>query len=305
MEECLRLKESPGIIWVNVTGVHDSELLGDLGELFGLHSLTLEDIANTTQRPKTEEFDAYLFVVLKMISYEAEEDGIHTGHISLILGEGYVLSFLEDEEERFQGVRQRIRSGKGRIRRMKAGYLAYSLMDTVVDRYFLVLERIGERIEDIDEQIVDHPQTEHMEQIHALKRSMATMRRSVWPLREEIALVEKSESELFESGTKPFLRDLYDHTIQVIEVVDSYRDILTSLHDTYLSSLSNRMNEVMKVLTMIATIFIPLTFVAGIYGMNFAHMPELGWTWGYFAVWGVMITITVFMIAFFKRRDWL
>lgn len=305
LEDCIRLREDAGVTWINVNGIHDLELVSSVCDCFGLHLLTQEDITNTTQRPKAEEFDTYLFVVLKMMIYDDTSKDVDIKQVSLILGNGFVLSFLEDQVDVFGAIRRRIQSAKGRIRKRKADYLAYALMDSVVDHYFIALEGIGEHVEDVDDEIVAAPAPEHMHEIHRLKRTILTMRKSVWPLREEIGVIEKSEAGLFEETTKPFLRDLYDHTIQVIDIVETYRDILGGMHDTYLSSLSNRMNEVMKLLTIIATIFIPLTFVAGVYGMNFENMPELSWHWGYFAILGVMATISAGMLLFFKKRKWL
>jgi magnesium transporter len=226
-------------------------------------------------------------------------------HVSLILGDGYVISFLEDEGDPFDEVRQRLRSANGRIRAMKADYLAYALMDAVVDHYFLAIEGIGDRIEEIDDRLLTDPRPEDIQEVHRLKRNILDLRKAVWPLREEIGALEKRESPLFCAETKVFLRDLYDHTIQAIDMLETLRDILGGLQDTYLSSMSNRMNEVMKMLTIIATIFIPLTFIAGVYGMNFEHMPELKWRRGYYLIWGIMIAIGIGMVTYFKKKKWL
>jgi len=305
LDNCARLKDGPGITWINVNGIHDVKQIEALGHLFGLHPLTMEDIVNTTQRPKAEMFEEYIFLVLKMITYNEGQNDIDIENVSLILGDGYVLSFQEREGDVFEAARRRIRSGKGRVRGAKADYLAYSLMDGVVDAYFVALEKIGEYIEGIDEEIVLAADASHMQEIHRLKREILFLRKSVWPLREEIAAIVKFESPLINDSTRIYLRDLYDHTIQIIDLVETFRDILAGMHDTFLSSVSNRMNEVMKVLTIIATIFIPLTFIVGVYGMNFENMPELKWPWGYYLIWGVMILVGTGMFFLFRKKRWL
>jgi len=226
-------------------------------------------------------------------------------HVSLILGENYVISFLEDEGDVFDGLRERIRTAKGRIRSMKSDYLAYALMDAVVDNYFQAMESIGDHLEEIDDKIMVDPKPDDIQEINRLKRDILSLRKAVWPLREEIGVLEKSESLLVSPDTKIFFRDLYDHTIQIIDMVETYRDILGGMHDVYLSSISNRMNEIMKVLTIIATIFIPLSFIVGVYGMNFEYMPELKWRWGYYMVWGLMVMAGIGMLGYFKRKKWL
>jgi magnesium transporter len=305
LDDCARLKDGPGVTWINVNGIHDVRQIEALGRLFELHPLTMEDIVNTTQRPKAEMFDQYIFMVLKMITYNEGQNDIDIENVSLILGDGYVLSFQEREGDVFEAARRRIRSGKGLVRGARADYLAYALMDGVVDAYFVALEKIGEYIEGIDDQIVLAPETSHMQEVHRLKREILFLRKSVWPLREEIASIVKFESPLINSSTRIYLRDLHDHTIQIIDLVETFRDILAGMHDTFLSSVSNRMNEVMKMLTIIATIFIPLTFIAGVYGMNFENMPELKWPWGYYTILGIMAVIGIGMVFFFKRKHWL
>ena len=300
-----RCLANPGVTWINVSGIHDVDLISALGKQFGLHPLTMEDIVNTAQRPKAEEFERYIFLVLKMASYNEEQKLIEMENISLVLGEGWVLSFQERPGDVFRPVRDRIRSGKGRLRKCKADYLAYALTDAVVDEYFVILEQLGEYIEELEDDIVVTPQMPQLQSVYRLKRNVLMLRKSVWPLREEIGAIEKSESPLIAATTRPFLRDLYDHTIQVIDMVETHRDILGNMHDTYLSSVNNRMNDIIKVLTIIATIFIPLTFVAGVYGMNFQYMPELKWAWGYPAVLLFMAMIALGMIVYFKRRKWI
>ena len=305
LDDCSRAKDSSDITWINVNGIHDVNAIQTLANLFGLHPLTMEDISNTSQRPKAEEFDDYIFFALKMLSYDDKANAITHENVSVILGEKYVISFQEIEGDVLDPVRQRIRSNKGRIRSESVDYLAYAILDSVVDEYFVSLEKLGDHIEEIDDEILTAPETTHMKEIHRLKREIVFLRKAVWPLREEIAAMEKSGSRLIGNSTKIFLRDLYDHTIQIIDMVEIYRDIIGGMHDTFLSSTSNRMNEVMKVLTIIGTIFIPLTFIAGIYGMNFENMPELKWAWGYFGLLGVMAVLGLTMLAIFKKRKWL
>lgn len=305
IEDVFFYNKKPTVTWINVSGIHRVDLIEKIGRGFNLHPLTIEDIVNTDQRPKLEDHEKYLYIVFKMLTYDETEDEVKTEQVSLICMENCVLSFQEREGDVFENIRQRIRNNKGRIRRMKADFLAYSLIDAVVDNYFLILEKLGDRIEVLEDSIVDNPKPESMQEIHRLKRGMLFLRKSVWPLREVISGLERGESLLIHKPTRVFLRDIYDHTIQVIDTVETFRDILSGMHDTYLSSLSNRMNEIMKVLTIIATIFIPLTFIAGVYGMNFEYMPELAWRWGYFGVLGLMAGVVILMVAYFRKKKWL
>ncbi len=305
VEECFPFKDMSTVTWINIDGIHQVDIIQKIGKHFGLHPLIQEDIVNTEQRPKIEDFGDYIYIVLKMIYHDEKENEIKIEQVSLILGENFVISFQEREGDIFNHVRERIRKGKGRIRKMKADYLAYSLLDSVIDNYFFVLEKTGEQIEELEDKVVSEPKPETLQEIHKLKRGMIFLRRSVWPLREVINNLERGESSLIRETCRIYLRDVYDHTIQVIDSVETFRDMLSGMHDTFLSSISNRMNEIMKVLTIIATIFIPLTFIAGIYGMNFKFMPELDWRWGYFAVWIVILFLAVLMVVFFKRKKWL
>ncbi len=303
VEQCREIVKSQGVSWINVNGIHNVELIEALGQSFDFHPLTLEDIVNTTQRLKVEEFTNYLFIVMKMLSYD-EDKQVTIEHISLILGENYVFCFQETAGDVFDEVRNRLRLAKGRIRSMKSDYLAYALMDAVVDHYFLAVEQIGDRIESCDDQILIEPKPDDIKEIHFLKRDILNLRKAVWPLREEIGALEKNESGMIRPESKIYWRDLYDHTVQIIDMVETFRDILGGMHDTYLSSVSNHMNEIMKVLTIIATIFIPLTFIAGVYGMNFQNMPELKWPFGYYMIWGVMLAIGTGLLVYFKRKKW-
>jgi magnesium transporter len=304
-EECFSFKDTSTVTWINIDGIHQVDIIEKIGKHFGLHPLIQEDIVNTEQRPKIEDLGNYIYIVLKMVYHDEHDGEIKIEQVSLILGKNFVISFQEREGDIFNHVRERIRKGKGRIRKMKADYLAYSLLDAVVDNYFFILEKSGEQIEELEDKVISQPKPEIMQEIHRLKRTMIFLRRSVWPLREVVNILERGESSLIVETTRIYLRDVYDHTIQVIDSVETFRDMLSGMHDTYLSSISNRMNEIMKVLTIIATIFIPLTFIAGVYGMNFKFMPELDWRWGYFAVWIVIVFLAVLMVIFFRRKKWL
>ena len=304
-DECFPYKGKPTVTWINIDGIHQVETLEKLGECFELHPLTLEDILNTDQRPKIEDFGDYMYVVLQMFSYDDRNNEIITEQISLILGQNFVLSFQENIGDVFDQIRERIRSGKGKIRKMGADYLVYTLLDAIVDNYFIILEKIGDQIEFIEERLIINPASDTLNTIHKLKREMLFLRKSVWPLREVISGMERGESSLIKGTTKIYLRDVYDHNIQIIDTIETLRDMLSGMLDIYLTSISNRLNAVMKVLTIIATIFMPLTFLAGIYGMNFKYMPELEWKWGYPLILLIMSTIGISMLFYFKRKKWL
>ena len=305
IEDAFPYKDTPPVTWINVDGLHDVDIIDKIGRHFGIHPLTLEDIVNTGHRPKAEDFEDYDYIVLKMLTYNEDQSHIKAEQISFVLGPHYLLSFQETEGDVFNFVRERIRKAKGRIRKSGCDYLAYALIDAIVDHYFLVLEKMGGEIELLEEDLLDDTQTENLQSIHHLKREMIFFRKQVWPIREILSSLMKEEGSLIQETTQIFIRDLYDHTIQVMDTIESFRDVLSGLQDLYLSTISNRMNEVMKVLTIMATIFIPLTFIAGIYGMNFEFMPELKWPWAYPALWILLITIFVFMIFWFKRKKWL
>lgn len=303
--EILPLKNSPMVTWVNVTGVHDTSVIESIGEAFGIHSLVLEDIANTTQRPKLEEYDGYLFSVVKMTYLDNKTGEIVIEQISLILGQNYVLSFQEKEEDVLAGLRQRIRTGKGRIRKMGSDYLLYAILDSIIDFYFTVLEQLGDQIENLEEVLLKNADQSLLNDIYHLKQNLIFLRKSIWPMREVISAMQHAEHKLITKQVGFFLRDAYDHTIQVIETVETFRDMASGMQDLYLSTISNKMNEVMKVLTIFAAIFIPLTFLAGVYGMNFHNIPELSWTWGYPAWWGLVVVLGGGMLIYFKRKKWM
>ena len=304
VDEVVAVGDENNVTWINIDGVHDTQLVEKLGKKFNIHPLALEDLVDTGQRPKYEDFGDYLFVVMKMLYHSRGNNGITSEQVSLIVGHNYVISFQEIEGDVFDSIRERIKTAKGRIRKMGSDYLAYTLLDAVVDNYFVILENLGEKIEDMEEQIIKRPEPKTLQTIHRLKRDLIYLRKSVWPLRELINGLQKGESGIVKKTTEVYLRDLYDHTIQVIDTVETFRDMVSGMLDIYLSSLSNRMNEVMKVLTIFAAIFIPLTFIAGVYGMNFKYMPELNWRWGYFAVLGFMALVGIVLLGYFKRKKW-
>jgi magnesium transporter len=286
--------------------MHQVDIIEKLGRHFELHPLTLEDILNTGQRPKLEDFESYVFVVLKMLSCNGPTGTVQSEQVSLVIGQNFVISLQERAGDVFEPIRDRIRNSKGRIRRMGADYLAYALMDAVVDNYFVILEKLGERVESLEEELVGSPTENTLQQIHSLKREMIFLRRSVWPLREVISGLERGESSLVGESTGVYLRDVYDHTIQIMDTIESLRDMVSGMLEIYLSSMSNKMNAAMKVLTVIATIFIPLSFFAGVYGMNFEHMPELRWRWVYpYGFWAAIVGVVALMLVLFRRKKWL
>ena len=305
IEDCLPYKDRPTVTWINIDGLHDVAIIEKIGNDFGLHPLVLEDIAHTEQRPKMDEFDDYVFIISQMLFFDEEEDQLKAEQFSVVLGKNFVISFQEMTGDIFDPLRERIRKGKGRIRKMGADYLMYAMMDAVVDNYFIVLEKIGEKVEELEEELLSRPGPELLQKIHNFKRELIFLRKSVWPLRETISSLERGESVFIREKTLVFLKDVYDHTIQVIDTVETLRDIVTGMMDVYLSSVSNRLNEVMKMLTVIATIFIPLTFIAGVYGMNFKYMPELEYPWGYPAVLLCMLIVGVVMLLWFRSKRFL
>lgn len=304
IETCGQLTETDSITWINISGIHDVDMIQKLGTCFSLHPLVLEDVLNTEQRPKLDDFDAYLFLSLKMVYPDADYQTIHYEQISLIVGPSYVISLQEVEKDVFDPVRERIRHAKGRIRKKGSDYLAYALIDLVVDHYFKILEELGEKIEALQDAVIENPEPGSLAVIQSLKRELLFLRKSIWPLREIVSSLTRGESDLIHEDTVIYLRDVYDHTIQIIDTIEIFRDMLSGTLDIYLSNMSNRMNEVMKVLTIMATIFIPMTFIAGIYGMNFKYMPELEWTWSYPILWLVLVSMFLIMILWFKRKKW-
>jgi magnesium transporter len=312
LEEALAPRAGRAVTWIDVVGIHDVGLLRGLGDRFGLHDLSLEDVLNTGQRPKLEPYDDHLFLVMRHIhARTGGRPGLESEQISLFVGEGFLITVQEIPGDVFEPIRERIRHGKGRIRRCGSDYLAYAVLDSLVDNFFPVLEELGERLESFEEEVIDDPDQGTVAGIHAAKKDLLTLRRAAWPGREVVAAVERLESPLIASETRIFLRDCYDHAVQVLDIIETYRDLATGLLDLYMSTVSNRMNEVMKVLTVLASIFIPLTFLAGIYGMNFDpdasrwNMPELEWAYGYPAFWVATIVLAGCLLIYFKRKGWL
>jgi len=302
LEECLPLKETPTVSWINIDGIHNPEVIKTLGEYFDIHHLVLEDVMNTGQRPKLEDFTTFNYVVLKMLYMD--EGSIVSEQVSVILGPHFLITFQENDIDVFDMIRDRLRNSKGRIRKLGCDYLMYALVDAIVDNYFIILETFAERIESMEEMVISDVSRDTLQEIHNIKREMVFLRKSIWPLREVTSQLERGDSDLIDEKTEVYFRDIYDHTIQIIDTVETYRETVSGLLDIYLSNLSNRMNDVMKTLTIFASIFIPLTFVAGIYGMNFEYMPELGFRWGYPVLLVVMVTVGLGMASYFKRKGW-
>lgn len=306
IEECFPFRERPTVTWIDIDGLHQVENIRKLGDEFGIHPLFLEDILNPNQRPKLEDHETYLYIVLKMLVYDGQLHRIEEEQLSLILGENYVISLQEKANDPvLNPVRERLRSGKGRLRRMGADYLAYTLLDTVVDNYFVALEEFGDYVDDLEEKVLACSAQEILVDIQRARRDVLLLRRTLWPLRELLNSLQKSESERIDSETRLYLKDVHDHVAQIIDEVEAYRETITQLGHVYLSNLSNQMNQVMKVLTVFAAIFIPLTFIVGVYGMNFAYMPELKWPWAYPVLWLLMLGLGAGMFYYFYRKKWL
>jgi magnesium transporter len=305
IKECFPYKDKPTVTWINIDGVHEVKIIEELGKNYNFHPLILEDIVDTDQRPKIKDFGDYIFIILKMHYYDKENNEIEIEQVSLIFGKNYVISFQEREGDVFDPIRERIRNNIGRIRKARADYLIYALMDAIIDNYFTILEKLGEETEDLEAKVIKNPVPANLQIIYRLQSELIFLRKSVWPLREVISILEKGESALIDKSTNIYLRDIYGHTIQVMDTVETLRDVISGTLEVYLSSVSNRMNEIMKVLTIIATIFIPLTFIVGIYGMNFQYMPELKWVWSYPVVLSGMLIIGIIMVFYFRRKKWM
>jgi magnesium transporter len=310
-EECTQYLDSESISWLDLQGLGDEDILRRMGGVFGLHPLVLEDVVNVPQRPKMEEYDEQLLLIARMIMPKKSGKGFMSEQVSFILGRHYLLTVQEEPaNDSFGPVRDRIRSNKGLIRKEGADYLMYALLDAIIDGFFPVLEDYGEAIEDLEDEVVSNPTRQTLEKIHRLKRDLLMMRRAIWPQRDAINSLIRDGSDLISNEVRVYLRDCYDHAVQVLDMVETYRELASSLMDVYLSSVSNKMNEVMKLLTVISTIFIPLTFVAGVYGMNFnpekspLNMPELNWYYGYPLCWAVMGSIAASLVFYFYRKGW-
>ncbi len=304
VEQALEIIDDQHTDWLNVNGLHDLEIIDKISEDFKLHPLTREDLVSVGQRPKVEFYDNYTFIVLRMLSFDQGE--IRDEQVSFILSDNNVISFQErDDGDVFDPIRERLRMGKGRVHKMKADYLVYALIDVIVDNYFVILEQLGEHIAELEDELIEGPSRIILERINRYKRMMIFLRKSVWPLRDVLSICQRELDSQFSPAVITYIQDVYDHTIQIMETIEAYRDLLTGMLDVYLSSISNKTNQIMKVLAVISTIFIPLTFIVGIYGMNFDYMPELRWHWGYPMVWLVMIGVVVGLIIYFKKNDWL
>ena len=295
----------PGIKWIQITGVHNPEILNDIGNLFGINSLDLEDIANTTQRPRIEERENYIFLIFKILQIIPDTRDVNIEQVAMILGSNYVISFHETTAKPFESLCNRIITSKGRVRKMKCDYLLFTIIDLIVDHYFTVMEEIGESIEEIEEELITSPGQACQEAIYKIKRRLGYVKKTIWPVREILNQIHRSDHELINDETRMYFRNNYDHTIQIIETIESLRDLTSGMMDLYLSTVSYKMNEVMKVLTIFSTIFIPLSFFAGVYGMNFKNIPELEVEYGYIIFWGIMIVITAMMLIYFRRKKWL
>lgn len=301
---CSRFVKRPGVAWVNVVGVHDAEVIRSLGELFNFHGLVQEDILNTSQRPKKEDFENYMYIVVQLMRTDPLKEELRSEQVSIILGADFVLSFQEKSLEVFDQVRTRLRTSKGIIRNQGADYLAYALMDAVVDDYFIIQERLAEQVEQLEEEALLEGRADFLQRLLKLKRELIFLRKSVWPLREVLGALEGASSSLIAPGTHPYFRDVYDHALHIYDTVNTLREVLSSVLEIHISNTNNRLNEVMKVLTMIATIFIPLSFIVGVYGMNFDNMPELHLKYSYYFLWIVMWGVAASMLYFFKKNRW-
>lgn len=298
------LLDEHDIDWIDVRGLHDTELIQDIGKTFRIHSLILEDVADINQRPKYEEYELGHFLLLHALSFDKEKAEVNREQVSLYFGKGFMVSFQEAESDLFEGVRHRLRNKHGKIRHRKSDYLCYALSDTIVDNYYIVLDEIADDIQEIEDTIMENEENNIKQRIHQLKKELIKVKKAISPLREAVNHFSKSEGEAMDQTTSMYLRDLYDHIIHLMEMVETYRDVLHGLQDLYTSEISFKMNQVMQILTIITTIFVPLSFLAGIYGMNFAHMPELHYKYGYYALLCVMFLIFVSLLVFFKRKKW-
>ena len=305
LQECMTCRDSDTVTWININGLHDLDLIRQVGESFDIHSLTLEDILNTGQRPKMEDYDNYLYFALKMMNYDEDRGIVVSEHISIVMGNCFLITFQERPGDVFEPVRERIRKQKGRVRNAGIDYLAYTLLDTIIDNYIYIIERIGEQVEDIEDQILDNPDKSALSGIYTHKRELNYLRKSIRPAREFILQLSRYETELIHTDTRPYLKDLLDLSTQAVEIIDTYRDMLTDHLEIYNTLVNNRLNEIMKVLTIFSAVFIPLTFIAGIYGTNFEYLPELRFRYAYYIFWGVLVVVALTMLRFFKKKKWL
>ena len=305
LKECLIFLETPSVTWINVSGIYDVKMIETIGRHFGLHPLLLEDIVNSGQRSKLDDYKDNLYIVMRLLNYNTERGELEDQQVSIILGKNYLISFTEEANNIFEPVRERLMNKNSRITRQGADYLCYALIDSIVDNYFVNLEQFDEKLDLLEKSLIKKPDPMLLQQIQHTKREIAVMRKSVWPVREVVNRFRRMETPLIQDSTKLYMQDVYDHTIQAIDTIESFRDISSGLLDIYLSNISFRLNEIMKVLTIVATIFAPATFLASLYGMNFKHMPELDTQWGYPILLGVMASISIGMLYYFYRKKWL
>lgn len=304
ISECGSCLDPTITTWINVDGIYDTQLIEKIGKKFDLHPLLLEDIVNTNHRPKMEEFDNYLYITCKMLSLAESGEKVESEQISLVLGKSWVISFQERKGDIFEPFRDRIRHAKGIVRTRKADYILYRLLDIVVDNYFIVTEHSAEEIEELEEAVLAEHDDENLNIIHINKRDLVNLRKMIGPLREAITALMRDGNLFISETTERYLRDVYEHLIHINETIDNQREMVASILDLYLSGVSTKMNQVMQILTIFAAIFIPLTFIAGVYGMNFEYMPELGWKYSYFIVWGLMVSVAISLIVYFKKKKW-
>ncbi|MCX7156221.1 MAG: magnesium/cobalt transporter CorA [Rhodocyclales bacterium] len=305
IEEAKAYQPRLPVLWLNVHGLHEPTVLAEIGRRFKLHPLVLEDILNTNQRPKIDDYGDYLFMVARFFEIDSESNQINSDQVSVILGRDFVLTFQERPSGRFDPVRERLRQDRGQIRKLGADYLAYSLLDAIVDRYFTILESIGERTEELEDMMLERPKPGSLQAVHQLKRETLTMRRSIWPLREVINSLTRADDRFFRPETRPYLRDVYDHTVHAIESLEANRDVIGGMLDIYLSAVSNRVNQEVRALTVVAIIFMPATLISGIFGMNFKVMPPLDWPNGFLIAIGMMVAVATTLSVIFWRRRWL
>lgn len=303
--ECLNEFQYDLNNWINIDGLHDTRLVEQVGQQFNIHPLTIEDILNTHQRPKADIFADYLFIVVKTFVYHKDSKKLTIDQVSMLVKDNVLITFQEIAGDEFDGVRNRLQSERSRLRINRIDYLLHSLLDAIIDNYFNIVEQINDDIEALEETLINNPDSSTLKTIHLLKHDLIILRKSIWPLREIINKLVRDECPIVQVSTHIYLRDLYDHIVQIMDYIDSSREVVAAMLDVYLSSMSNHLNEIMKILTIFTTIFIPLTFIVGVYGMNFHYMPELSWKWGYASVWILMAVIVVVMLRFFRRKHWL
>ncbi len=304
-QDCRPYLETPSVSWIDIQGLGSETILRQIGQVCQIHPLLLEDVVNVPQRPKVQDYNDQLLIIVQMVLPTPDEEGFISEQVGFVLGKHYLMTFQEEPaRDCFEPVRIRLRDKKGKVRELGADYLAYLLLDAIIDNFFPVLEDYGERIEILEDEVLENPSREMLEKIYDVRRELLALRRAIWPQRNVINTLIREDNNLVSSEVQIYFRDCYDHVIQLLDIVETYRELSSSLMDVYMSAVSNKVNEVVNLLTIISTIFIPLTFIAGVYGMNFKDMPELDWEWGYETVWGVMIIIAIALIFFFWRRGW-